>query len=165
MQSCEIALITTIDLTRGMSFGYQLVRVGESSYFLRSRMTTSGKRIVFGSALAGTSAVGTLCFPSLAVLSGNAFLAALQMTACSLLFPGLIGAVAVSGNVHIYNFWVAAPINAFIYFGLGRIGYNLVHRFRTKSKIPNLLAGSTSVIAWFRQQGPIPPPICRITLR
>ncbi len=83
--------------------------------------------------LAATSGVGTLCFPSLAILSGNAFVAALQMTASSLLFPGLIGAVAVSGNVHVYSFWVAAPINALIYFGLGWIGYNLVHRFKTKS--------------------------------
>ena len=83
--------------------------------------------------LAGTSAVGTLCFPSLAMLSENTFAAALQKTACTLLFPGLIGAVAVSGNVHAYSFWVAAPINALIYFGLGWIGYNLLNRFKTKS--------------------------------
>jgi hypothetical protein len=95
--------------------------------------TTKNRKIVFASVLAGTSAVGTLCFPSLAILSGNAFVAALQMTAASLLFPGLIGAVVVSGNVHVYSFWVAAPINAFIYFGLGWIGYDLVHQFKTKS--------------------------------
>jgi hypothetical protein len=88
---------------------------------------------VVASVLAGTSAVGTLCFPSLSILSGNAFVAALQITACSLLFPGLIGAVAVSGNVHVYSFWVAAPMNALIYFGLGWIGYNLLDRFKARS--------------------------------
>ena len=80
-------------------------------------MTTSRNRkikIVVASVLAGTSAVGTLCFPSLSILSGNAFVAALQITAGSLLFPGLIGAIAVSGNVHVYSFWVAAPINAYL---------------------------------------------------
>jgi hypothetical protein len=97
-------------------------------------MTTKGnRRIVVASVLAGTSAVGTLCFPSLSILSGNAFVAALQMAASSLLFPGLIGAVAVSGNVHVFSFWVAAPMNALIYFGLGWIGYNLLDRYKTKS--------------------------------
>lgn len=97
-------------------------------------MTTStNRRIVVASALAGTSAVGTLCFPSLSILSGNAFVAALQMTACSLLFPGLIGAVAVSGNVHVYSFRVAALMNALAYFGVGWIGYTLLERFKTKS--------------------------------
>jgi hypothetical protein len=83
--------------------------------------------------LAGTSAVGTLCFQSLSILFGNAFVAALQMTASSLLLPGLIGAVVVSGNVHDYSFWVAAPINALTYFGLGWIGYNLLDRFKTRT--------------------------------
>jgi len=86
---------------------------------------------VAASVLAGTSAVGTLCFASLAILSENRFVAALQMTASTLLFPGLI-AVAVSGNVHVYSFWVAAPINALIYFGLGWIGCKMLNRFKTK---------------------------------
>lgn len=92
--------------------------------------------IVVASALAGASAVGTLCFASLAILSEDRFVAALQMTASTLLFPGLIGAVAVSGNVHVYSFWVAAPINALLYFGLGWIGCKLLNRFKTKSQIP-----------------------------
>jgi len=55
---------------------------------LRLRMTTSrNRKIAFASGLAATSGVGTLCYPSLAILSENAFVAALQMTACSLLFP------------------------------------------------------------------------------
>jgi hypothetical protein len=74
-----------------------------------------------------------LSFASLAILSENRFVAALQMTASTLLFPGLIGAVAVSGNVHVYSFWVAAPINALIYFGLGWFGCKLLNRFKTKS--------------------------------
>ena len=69
------------------------------------------------------------------MLSENRFVAALQMTACTLLFPGLIGAIAVSGNVHAFSFWVAAPMNALIYFGLGWIGCKLLNRFKTKSYI------------------------------
>src|SRR5277367_5771201 len=97
---------------------------------------TRNQKIAVASVLAGTSAVGTLCFPSLSILSGNAFVAALQMTAGSLLFPGLIGAVAVSGNVHVYSFWVAAPINALIYFGVGWIGCKLLTDSKEKSQIP-----------------------------
>ena len=97
-------------------------------------MTISkNRRMVVATVFAGTSAVGTLCFPSLAILSGNVFVAALQMTAASLLVPGLVGAAAVSGNVHVFSFWVAAAVNALIYFGLGWAGYNLLHRFKTKS--------------------------------
>ena len=97
-------------------------------------MTISrNQRIAVASVLAGTSAVGTLCFASLAILSENKFVAALQMAASTLLFPGLIGAVAVSGNVHVYSFWVAAPINALIYFGLGWVGCKLLNRFKTKT--------------------------------
>jgi len=100
-------------------------------------MTISrNRRIVVASVLAGTSAVGTLCFASLAILSENRLVAALQMTACTLLFPGLIGAVVVSGNVHVYSFWVAAPINALIYFGLGWIGCKLLTDSKEKSQIP-----------------------------
>jgi hypothetical protein len=67
------------------------------------------------------------------MLSENTFVAALQMTACSLLFPGLIGAVVVSGNVHAFSFWVAAPINALIYFGVGWIGHSLLGQFKQLS--------------------------------
>jgi hypothetical protein len=81
----------------------------------------------------GRLLIGPLCFPGLAILSENTFVAALQIMACTLLFPGLIGAVAVGGNVHVYSFWVAAPINALIYFGLGWVGYNLRNRIKIKS--------------------------------
>ena len=65
------------------------------------------------------------------------------MTASYLLFPGLIGAVAVSGNVHVYSFWAAAPTNALIYFGLGWIGCSLLNRFKTESQISEV-AGEKS---------------------
>ena len=58
------------------------------------------------------------------------------------LLPGLIRAIAVSGNVHAFSFWVAAPINAVIYFGLGWVGYNLLIRFQRKRSDPNPLERS-----------------------
>jgi uncharacterized membrane protein YdcZ (DUF606 family) len=81
----------------------------DSPKHIEAQVTTSTRRIVVASVLAGTSAVGTLCFPSLSNLSGNAFVAALQMAASSVLFPGLVGAVAVSGNVHVYSFLGGCP--------------------------------------------------------
>ena len=35
-----------------------------------------------------------------------------------LLLPGLIGSMAISGNVHAFPLWVAAIINILFYFGL-----------------------------------------------
>ena len=71
-------------------------------------------------------------FPESLVLSGNSIIAALQTTAIVLLLPGLLISMAAGGNVHGSNFWVAATINAFIYFGLGWIGYNFLRRLKTK---------------------------------
>ena len=99
-------------------------------------MTSSRNRstkTLIASVLAGVSGVGTLFFASLSMLSGNAFIAALQMTVCAFLLPGLVGALAVSGNVHAFSFSVAAPINALIYFGLAWAGCSLVIRFKAKS--------------------------------
>lgn len=59
------------------------------------------------------------------MLSENPILSALQETVSYLLFPGILGAMAVSGNVHAFSFWVAAPINAAVYFGLGWLGYGI----------------------------------------
>lgn len=96
--------------------------------------STNGRiKILIASVLAAASGVGTLFFASLSMLSGNAFIAAMQMTVCALLLPGLIGAIAVSGNVHAFSFSVAAPINALSYFGLGWAGYSLLIRFKAKS--------------------------------
>jgi len=99
-------------------------------------MTDSSSRntkLVIASALAGASGIGTLFFPSLSILSANAFIAAIQVAVSAPLLPGLIGAMAVSGNVHVFSFWLAAPINALIYFGLGWVGCSLLIRFKAKS--------------------------------
>lgn len=38
------------------------------------------------------------------------------------LFPGMLGAAALSGNAHAWHLWVAALVNGIIYFGLGWTG-------------------------------------------
>ena len=50
------------------------------------------------------------------------------------LFPGMLGAAALSGNAHAWHPWVAALVNGVIYFGLGwivsRLTASLVKRAR-----------------------------------
>jgi Flp pilus assembly protein TadB len=79
----------------------------------------------FAVTIAAVAAVGSVSFPSLAMLSQNPIVGALQETASFLLLPGIIGAMAISGNVHGFSFWVAAPINAAVYFGLAWLAYRL----------------------------------------
>ena len=54
----------------------------------------------------------------------------------TLLFPGMLGSMAVSGNAHAWHLWVAALVNGFIYFGLGWIGSTLIAKlYRMARKI------------------------------
>jgi hypothetical protein len=48
----------------------------------------------------------------------------------ALIFPGLIGAAAISGNVHAFHLWVAAGMNGLIYFGLAWLFYRVVATLR-----------------------------------
>ncbi len=99
--------------------------------FSASHDNLKESKIAFASVLAGTSGAGTLCDPSNAILSGNTFFAALQMTACSL-FPGTHWSRRGQRKRSCLELLGAAPINTLMYFGLGWIGYNFVHRFKTK---------------------------------
>jgi len=90
----------------------------------------SGRRraVLVGALLAVASAVGTLFFAKLANPSGHPLLDALKRFVTVFLVPGLVGAMAIGGNVHAFSFWAAAPINAAIYFAVGWFGYRLFVR-------------------------------------
>ena len=54
----------------------------------------------------------------------------------TLLFPGMLGSMAVSGNAHAWHLWVAALVNGLVYFGLGWIGSRVIASlFRRAKKI------------------------------
>jgi hypothetical protein len=44
----------------------------------------------------------------------------------TLLFPGMLGSMAVSGNAHSWHLWIAALVNGLVYFGLGWIGSKVI---------------------------------------
>jgi hypothetical protein len=91
------------------------------------------RRTAIAAVLSGASATGTVCFATLSFLSGNSIIAGLQAAVTYLLFPGVIVAIAVSGNAHGFSLWVAALINAAVYFGLGWFGYGLLVRHESKT--------------------------------
>jgi hypothetical protein len=54
----------------------------------------------------------------------------------TLLFPGMLGSMAVSGNAHAWHLWVAALVNGLVYFGLGWVGSRVIASlFRRVRKI------------------------------
>jgi Ca2+/Na+ antiporter len=63
------------------------------------------------------SILGVLTFavPWLAVISTNPNVGMLQKVAYFMLLPGLLIAIATSGNVHAFYLWVAAIGNFFFY--------------------------------------------------
>jgi hypothetical protein len=38
--------------------------------------------------------------------------------ASTVAFPGLLGSMAIAGNVHAFSLWIAATVNGVFYFGL-----------------------------------------------
>ena len=70
--------------------------------------------MIWGTLFGGlTFAVG-----SIASLSANMIVAAMQIVIMFLLLPGIIGAGAISGNIHAYSLGSGAIINALVNFGL-----------------------------------------------
>lgn len=61
----------------------------------------------------------TLAVPKLSYISENPVIGTAQRCLLALLVPGIIGAGAVSGNVHAWPLWIAAVINMLIYFVTG----------------------------------------------
>lgn len=61
----------------------------------------------------------TLAISKLSSISENPILGTAQRGLFALLVPGIIGAGALSGNVHAWPLWIAAGINMLIYFVAG----------------------------------------------
>jgi len=80
--------------------------------------TSTNRRLVVSLLVAGVSASATLAYGRLAVLSETPVIAAIQKAVLILLCPGVIGAIAVGGNVHTFELSVAAAINGLMYFAV-----------------------------------------------
>ena len=70
-------------------------------------------------ALGGLLGSLTLAVPRLSSISDNPVIGTAQRSLFALLVPGIIGAGAVSGNVHAWQLWIAAGINVLVYFVTG----------------------------------------------
>jgi hypothetical protein len=99
-----------------------------------AELLTINKRLLFASVLAGVFACATFSLQWLATISDNPAIGAVQKLLVVLLFPGMIGAMALSGNVHAWYLWAAAAINAMIYFSLAWLIYGLAARLRRRAK-------------------------------
>ncbi len=85
--------------------------------------------ILLGAGFAGL----TLTLGKLSTLSRIPFLGDARPVLFALLFPGIIGGMALSGNAHAWHLWVSALINGLIYFVLAWIVFRLLGRiFRGK---------------------------------
>ncbi len=92
-------------------------------------------RTLFASGLGVLLGSLTLTIQRLSAISDNRLIGTAQETLVILLFPGLIGATGISGNVHVFQLWVAAAINAVIYFGIGWLSYILMARHRRRGRL------------------------------
>ena len=77
--------------------------------------TTALCGVVLGCLLGGL----TLALPKLSSISDNPVVGTVQRFTVALLLPGIFGAGAASGNVHAWPIWVAAGLNAVLYFVVG----------------------------------------------
>lgn len=84
--------------------------------------------LVLGGLLAGL----TLAIEKLSMISDKPVIGAAQKTLFILLFPGVVGAMGVSGNVHSWHLWAAAAINGLFYFGIGWLSYVVVTKSRRR---------------------------------
>jgi ABC-type uncharacterized transport system fused permease/ATPase subunit len=74
------------------------------------------KKLLIAALLACIPAALTLELESMPVLSSNVFAGAIEQYGVTLLFPGMLGAMAISGNAHAFHLWVAAIWNFVFYF-------------------------------------------------
>jgi len=70
-----------------------------------------------------------LAVEKLSAISENLIVGTTQRILFALLYPGIFGSMALSGNVHAWHLWIAAGINGFIYFGLAWLAVRLISGF------------------------------------
>jgi hypothetical protein len=71
----------------------------------------------------------TMALEQLSWFSGNPVVEAAMPALIGLIFPGILGSMAVSGNAHAFHLWVAAGINGLLYFGLAWVVLRLIASF------------------------------------
>ena len=76
----------------------------------------SRKNLIIAALLGLVPAIVTLAVEHIAHPSTNPLVYEIQGAALVLLFPGMLGSMAVSGNVHAFHLWVAAVCNFVLYF-------------------------------------------------
>ena len=88
--------------------------------------TNSLSRTMLGGVMVGCLLGGlTFALPRLSSISDIPLLSAVQRCAVALLLPGIIGAGAASGNAHAWPIWLAAGLNAVLYFFVGWLACGL----------------------------------------
>jgi len=90
------------------------------------RDRTIGYGTLFAIALGGVLGALTLTIQELSVISEGPIMGAVQHSLLALLFPGILGAAALGGNVHAWSLIIAAGINGLIYFVLGWLAFRLI---------------------------------------
>jgi len=83
------------------------------------------KRLIIAAIWGGV--IGAMTF-TIEGLAGNAIAIPLMI----LIFPGLIGSMAITGNVHAFPITLAALLNGFIHTGLCWGVLTLIARVRTR---------------------------------
>lgn len=83
-------------------------------------------KVVIALATGGALGSLTLAASKLSAISDNSIAGTVQRVLFRLLLPGMIGAEAFSGNAHAWSLWIAAGINALIYFLLGWVAYSVL---------------------------------------
>jgi drug/metabolite transporter (DMT)-like permease len=77
------------------------------------------EKVLCGAVLGGLLGGLTFALPKLSSLSEHPVVETVQRCTVALLLPGIIGAGAASGNVHAWPMWLAAGLNAVLYFVVG----------------------------------------------
>jgi hypothetical protein len=95
---------------------------------------SSSKKVRLFVCLAWGILFGALTFAvgPISSISDNPIVGVVQMTAMDFIFPGLIGAGAIAGNVHAFSLVPAAIINCILNFGLSWIVLSLFLRIRRR---------------------------------
>jgi hypothetical protein len=96
----------------------------------KARLNVNGTYFALG--LGGVLAGLTLAIEKLSMISDKPAIGAAQEALFILLFPGIVGAMGVSGNAHSWHLWAAAAINGLFYFGIGWLSYVLVAKSRRR---------------------------------
>jgi hypothetical protein len=69
-----------------------------------------------------------MALEQLSDVSENSIIGVARPVLFALLFPGILGSMAMSGNVHAFRLWIAAGINGLIYFGLMWLAWHSIAR-------------------------------------